>query len=134
MVSALWINDPAQVIVLTPGRARRMSMTAFLKGLRGGQRAVNAAIKAGIHRPFDYLKYDPANRVPEPDVDCIGARYLTIGPLIPAQLILRDGGSDDLEAFMDRLFRYRCDANLAARHCAAWLAWAGADVERIARR
>ena len=126
--------DPPQVIVLAPGKAKRASLTAFMRSIRGGQGTVNAAIRAGIHRSFDYLRYDYDCRVPVEGKDCVGARYLTIGPLVPCQLLTRDGGTNDLHRFMDRLFRYREDADRAARDVASLCMAAGVPIERCAKR
>ena len=125
---SLWINDPAQVILLSGAKVRRVSMSAFIQGIKGGWSTTGAAIRAGIHHPYSYLRFDPANRVPEPGVDCIGARYLTIGPYIPAHLVLQDGGTDNLEGFMRRLFRYDECADLAAESVAQWCSIVGATM------
>lgn len=124
---ALWINDPAQVILLSGEKVRRASMSTFIRDI-GGLKVTNAAIRAGIHHPYSHLRFDPDNRVPEPGIDSVGARYLTIGPYIPAQLVLQNDGTDNLEAFMRGVFHYNECARLAAVHVARWCGIVGVDV------
>lgn len=127
---ALWVNDPAQVILLSGDKVRRASMSAFVQSIGGGWKTTNAAIRAGIHHPYSHLRFDPDNRVPEPGIDSVGARYLTVGPFIPAQLVLHDDGTDNLEAYMRGVFHYDECARLAAMHVSRWCGIVGADVSR----
>ena len=133
-IQAYWINEPSQVILVKSNGAVRRSHSALVAGVRGGWRTIHGAIRAGFHRCYNHFLYDSDCRQPIESEDCVGAKQLTIGPLIPALLVVEAGGTDDLEAFMDRIFRYRADADRAAKDVAKLLILIGADVERCSRR
>jgi hypothetical protein len=114
MTWAAFIHEPAQVLIVQPGSgAWRLSYSAFIRSMRGWRRVYRAKRQGHLHS-FDHIEYDPEARRAVPGIDCIGRRFLTIGPTLAAALIASDGGTADLHRDLDKIFAYRDDTDRAA--------------------
>ncbi len=131
---AAWIQEPDCVLIVAPGvGAWRLAPAAFLRSM-GDRKHVIRARSQGHLRDYHHLQYDPFATGLKADTDCIGRRYLAIGPIPTLALVLKDSECDDLYGALDGLFIYQTDADRAARDVARLVTEWGGNVETHARR
>lgn len=127
---AAWVQEPECVLIVAPGAgAWRLSPAAFKASMGDRKRIIRARAEGHLH-DFHHLEYDPAAATAKAGIDCIGRRYLTIGPMIATACLASEGGSNDMFRDLDRLFTYRGDADSAAQDVARLATQWGGTVAR----
>ena len=77
-------------------------VSAFLRSMRGWKRVYRAKRLGALQHSITSI--DPVATGAVPGIDCIGRRFLTIGPTLAAALIASDGGTADLYRDLDKFF------------------------------
>lgn len=121
MVTALWLQNPATVLLLAKGEdhpaipyVRCIPRAEYWRAV-GRQSGYNRTMNRGLVLPVEYLRLD---------VHCPyavdlahtwrGARYAVASPMLAIGLLMTQRGSEWVEKDMRRLFVDRADADKAA--------------------
>ncbi|WP_296722342.1 hypothetical protein [Erythrobacter sp.] len=121
LVTAIRIAEPSAVLFVGTPSPSGLAPLVHLEPLGSFWRAIgrqsgfNRLLNGGAITCADSLRYDrTARRVLAFERDCIDRRLLVVNAAVPFGLLMSNGGTDDLEGDMRRLFESRSDARTAA--------------------